>query len=92
MRIVKAAVLYFVLVFGAGFVLARPRHALRTSELRFGTVLAFPGGQIIPLLPMWRPPGLPGQPCPTVRLDERYVANGKNVNFMQSIFAFLLHL
>ena len=87
MRIVKAGVLYFVLVFGAGFVLA-----LRTSELRFGTVLAFPGGQIIPLLPMWRPPGLPGQPCPTVRLDERYVANAKNVNFMQSIFAFLLHL
>jgi len=96
MRIVKAGVLYFVLVFGAGFVLGTTRTTTPRSP-HIGTPLCNrtcfsrrPDRSITS--DVASPRELPGQPCPTVRLDERYATNAKNVNFMQSIFAFLLHL
>jgi hypothetical protein len=95
MRIVKAAVLYFVLAFGAGFVLGTTRTStprsphIRTPLCNRTCFSRRPDRSITSDVAS---PGNSGATPPYGNDSMRDVANAKNVNFMQSIFAFLLHL
>ena len=79
MQILKAGVLYFVLVFGAGFVLgpirilwAVPRYGQRTAELMETPIMLL----VIILAARWRARCLAVPPTPSRRLGLGLVALG----------------